>query len=175
MGFRYDEKERLDWLKSIFPEFKDEPWHKNPVYHPEIDFIYGKYFKETGKKELIEINPSHIIGISYGFEYNGKPFREPRQEMINWIDLFYSLKRLDRVIDNFKSKEDLINHIHHNKDEKHVDMYGSHYITTSGQHRLCLAKLLGVKKVKVSVQKHRLNKQLFVRDRQIRNSHILRK
>lgn len=171
MNFRYNEKERLNWLKSIFPEFKDEPWHKNPVYHPEIDFMYGKFFKKEGEIKQMEIDTSKIIGIDYYPHYNGNPYRKPLEGMINWMDLFYSLVRLERIIDNFKSKEALINHIYTDNDKKHVNMYGCHYVTTSGQHRLCLAKLLGLKKVKVSVQKHRLNKQLFIRERLTKKNH----
>lgn len=171
MSFKYDDKQRLDWLKSVFPEFKKEPWHKEPVYHPEIDFFYEKFFKQEGKSELTEIDPSKIIGIKYSYLYNGNLYREPRKNMINWMDLFHSLVRLDSVIDNFNSKKDLIEHIHRNIDEKHVRMYGNHYITTSGQHRLCLAKLLGLKKVKVSVTKYKLNKPSFVREKRTENNY----
>ncbi len=171
MSFRYNETQRLDWLKSIFPEFKKEPWHTLPVYHPEIDFLYEKFFEEESKSELIEIDPSKIIGIKYSYGYNGNPYRKPREYMINWMDLFYLLRRLDRVIDNFKSKDDLIAHIHRNIDKKRVRKYGNHYITTSGQHRLCLAKLLGLKKVKVSVTKYNLNKSFFARERRTENNY----
>ncbi len=171
MSFRYSAKQRLDWLKSIFPEFKEEPWHAEPVYHPEIDFFYDNFFEEESKSELIEIDPSKIISIKYSYGYNGNPYREPREDMINWMDLFYSLRRLDDVIDNFKSKEDLIVHIHRNLDKKRVRKYGDHYVTTSGQHRLCLAKLLGLKRVKVSVTKYNLNKLFFTRERRTENNY----
>ncbi|WP_233899272.1 hypothetical protein [Tenacibaculum piscium] len=165
MSFKYDDKQRLDWLKSVFPEFKKKPWHNEPVYHPEIDFFYEDFFKQEGENELTEIDPSKIIGIKYSYLYNGNLYREPRENMINWMHLFHSLVRLDRVIDNFNSKKDLIEHIHRNMDEKHVRMYGTHYISTSGQHRLCLAKLLGLKKVKAFVTKYKLDKPSFVREK----------
>lgn len=100
------------------------------------------------------INPSKIIGIKYAFAYNF--FTD-----ITWFQLLTKLKRLDRVMKNFKTYEELISHINHNEDEKSVSKYGDYYITTSGQHRLCLAKFLNLEKVKVSIKEYRFNENRF--------------
>lgn len=139
---KYTSLERLKWLKLIEPNFKLKEWHYNNVERPEDIKNFNLY--RNPKRYTSSICPQDIIGIDYGFGYNWS-------KKINWLELFYNLKRLEWVIDNFKNKEDLLNHIHHNKSVKFVEKYGDKYITKSGQHRLCLAKLLEIPKIEVEV------------------------
>jgi hypothetical protein len=162
MSRKYDEKERLAWLKSIYPDFQKKEWHDDLVYDPS-DLKYYKFFKQ-GKYTRQKIDPSKIIGIEYAYSYNCPSLRRFGGGIINWIDLFSWLKRLDRVIDNFKTIEELTNHIHNDRDGKAVYKIGDHFFTTSGQHRLCLAKLIGLKEVEVLVITHKLDKEKLVRE-----------
>ena len=81
------------------------------------------------------------------------------------------MRRLKRVINNFKTKEDIINHIHYKyggAESKYVWKFGKHYFTTSGQHRLCLAKFLNIESVEVYVTTFKLNKERLVRYKKIK-------
>lgn len=150
----YTDNEKLDWLKLIYPNFKNEDWHNENVYKP-TDL---KYFEFFDKKEsyIATITPKNIIGIKYYPNYN-------YHKSITWIELFFELHRLNRVIDNFKNIDDLTRHIVKNIDLKQVYKYGGHFFTTSGQHRLCLAKLLEISSINVSVVEYKLNKPKLVR------------
>jgi len=71
----------------------------------------------------------------------------------------------------FKTKEDIINHIHYKyggAESKYVWKFGKHYFTTSGQHRLCLAKFLNIESVEVYVTAFKLNKERLVRYKKIK-------
>lgn len=153
------EHKRLTWLKQIYPDFKENSCFEENVYKP-TDLKYYSFFQEN-KRYRGFINPKNIVGIDYGFNYNC--FYE-----INWYELFCSLKKLDRVMENFKTKEDIENHIHNDKDPKMVYKFGNYYFTTSGQHRLCLAKFLGIEKVEVSVVEYKLDKERLVRYKKIK-------
>ncbi|MBV7441574.1 hypothetical protein KRX57_09075 [Weeksellaceae bacterium TAE3-ERU29] len=155
---KYNFQERENWIKLFQPNYKNQKWHKEKVYHPN-DIKHLKYFK-LYKIYDDYINPKNIIGIKYGYGYN-------ENKEIDWLYMLQNLRRLHRVIDNFKDKKSLIEHIHRNKDEKSVLKYGNYYFTTSGQHRLCIAKYLELEKVKVSVTEYRLDKELFIREKKV--------
>src|SRR5690606_29129091 len=109
-------------------------------------------YYEVGR-EIKSISPKIICGIEYGDGYNDR-------KDINWLELFISLKRLNRVVRNFRTYEEIIKHIHYpHKDEKQVSQFGNHYFTSSGQHRLCLAKLLDVESVEVKIIKYKLDEE----------------
>lgn len=63
------ENERLAWLKSIYPQFKDKKHLYENVYRP-YDLKYYKFFDEQANDYTTEINPKNIIGIDYGYAYN---------------------------------------------------------------------------------------------------------
>ena len=158
------EHERISWLKRIYPEFKEEKCFEENVFRP-YDLIYFDFFERDNTFGYTEkINPKDIIGIEYAFDYNFS-------EKINWYELLCRLRRLKHVINNFKTKEDIINHIHYkygDAESKCVWKFGKHYFTTSGQHRLCLAKFLNVESVEVYVTVFKLNKERLVRYKKIK-------
>lgn len=161
MPFKYNEIEREDWIKSMAPNYVLQNWHNDIVYHPD-HIIHKEFFRQTTiQKEYI--SPSKICGIEYFGSYNC-PAHKSKDWRLYWIEMLHQLKRLDSVIDSFKSRQSLITHIHNNKDLKCVMQFGDHYITTSGQHRLCLAKFLELDEVLVSVQKYELDRDLFRRE-----------
>lgn len=160
MGTKYDLNDRLRWIKSLVQNHKMEEWFNKPVYHPS-DIKYSDFFEESNRHTSL-IDPSRIVGVEYGFGYNCPSYN---RKTYSWINHLENLKRLDWVIDNKGSKEELVEHIHLNNDPKSVWKYGNHYFVTSGQHRLCLAKFLGLKGVEVSVREFKLNKRTFVREK----------
>lgn len=153
------EDRRLNWVKSVYPDFSDKKHFYENVYKPE-NLIYRDFFIEQPKRYKSKINPQCIVGISYGFAYNC--YRK-----INWHQLLNELHRFDRIMKNFSSKEDVIdNHVNHKyggAEGKDVLKFGSHYFTTSGQHRLCLAKFLDLESVEVEVSEFKLDKARIVR------------
>lgn len=160
MSIKYNFEERESWIKTFQPNYEEQKWHTDKVYHPsEIDNI--DFFTPYRNYDSL-INPKQIIGIDYAYGYNCPSYGK---KDIDWKYMLKWLKRLDRVIDNFKDKESLIEHIHKDRDPKSVLKYGNHYFTTSGQHRLCLAKYLEVEQVKVYVTEYKLDKSLFTREK----------
>lgn len=154
--------ERLNWLKSIYPEFEDKDLFYENVYRPS-DLKYFDFFI-FHKEYKGNINPQNIVGIRYAWAYNFI-------YEINWYQLFTSLHRLDSVIKNFKSKNDIINHVHYNyEEEKYVLKYGDHYFTTGGQHRLCLAKFLNLESVYVNIKEYKLDKARLIRFKKLNRS-----
>lgn len=149
---------RLDWLQEIYPEYKNQEWHNDNVYHPDRDVENRSCYTEVGR-EIKFISPKLISGIEYAFAYNC--YKE-----INWLELFMSLKKLNGIIKSFRTRKEVKKHIHTNIDLKTVEQFGDMYFTTSGQHRLCLAKFLDVEYVEVQVIKHELDIQKLVRKSQ---------
>ncbi|MCT2561791.1 hypothetical protein [Chryseobacterium herbae] len=158
---KYNTTERENWLESIHPDFNKQLFHHDPVLHP-CHIIHSDFFT---RKEIVSeyISPSKICGLEYAWGYNCPAYKSKEWRM-EWIEMIHYLRRLDRVIDNFKTKAEVLAHIHKDNDPKVVKQYGDHYFTTSGQHRLCLAKFLEVGQVKVSVHKYVLNRDLFKRE-----------
>ncbi len=109
----YSDKDKLDWLKCINPNFKNEDWHNKNVYKP-TDLRYYDFFEEH-KKYDADINPNQIIGIEYAFNYNF-------HNNITWVELFLRLKRLDWVINKFKNVDELSKHIHLNYQSIYITM-----------------------------------------------------
>lgn len=137
------EVERSLWLSEIYPEFEYQTWHSEEVITEE-NMINYSFFKQTSKVYMTKINPKDIVGIRrIGYDY---------EDQTNWLKLFYSLKRLDKVIKKNKCLEDLILHINNpNKEKKTVIKYNDHYFIGLGLHRLCLSKILELKEVEVEV------------------------
>jgi hypothetical protein len=151
--------ERLVWLKSIYPEFEDKQSFYENVYKP-TDLIYHDFFIES-KSYRGYVNPENIVGIEYGFAYNF-------DNEINWHELFIRLKRF-KDIQQFKSKNEIINHVHNDyKEEKWIFKYGNNYFTKQGQHRLCLAKFLNIKSVEVDITEFKLDKPRLVRFKKLK-------
>ncbi len=161
LDVKYSPLDREDWLASIHPGYKNQIFISEDVAHPS-HIIHARFFTE---KEIVSeyISPKKICGLEYAWGYNCPAYRSKEWRM-KWIEMIHSLKRLDRVIDNFKTRSEIIAHIHEDEDPKVVMQYGDHYFTISGQHRLCLAKFLEVDQVKVSVHKYVFNRKLFLRE-----------
>lgn len=161
MGFQYSSEERIQWLKSLHPRFIEQTWHNDVVAHFS-HIHYKQFFKRAGTfKE--KIDPSKIYGIDYSYGYNCIMYK-PKEWRYYWINFFTELRRLDRIINNFKTKDEVIKHIHQAKEAKTVEQYGNHYFTIGGQHRLCLAKFLEVPEVEVNVVKYVLDREMFIRE-----------
>lgn len=94
------EHERITWLKNIYPEFKEEKRFEENVYLP-YDLKYFDFFNREEKQYTTVINPKDIVGIEYGFGYN-------YYRKINWYELLCNLRRLDHVMNNFKTKKRLL-------------------------------------------------------------------
>lgn len=166
MAYKYNFKQREAWIKSFQPHYESQHWHKNKVYHP-TELKNFKFFKGH-KGYQAKINPKDIIGIKYDYGYNCPSLGEKN---VTWSYMLQELKRLDWVIDNCKDKNSLITHIHKNKASKNVLKFGNHYFTTSGQHRLCMAKYLELDQVEVYVWEHKLDRELFVREKFIEKNY----
>ncbi|WP_024480419.1 hypothetical protein [Cellulophaga baltica] len=166
MSIKYDLEEREFWIRTLQKNYDTQKWHNDKVYHPSDirNFIYFKEHKSYSAK----INPEKIIGIEYAYGYNCPSFGEKN---IDWTYMLQYLKRLDSVIDNFKARELLIKHIHKNNDPKSVLKFGKNYFTTSGQHRLCMAKYLELNQVEVLVIEYKLDKTLFIREKFIEKNY----
>lgn len=137
------EGERLLWINEIYPDFKLQNWSSEKVIREE-NIIDNSFYKETSKVYLAKINPKDIVGIRrVGYNLG---------DQTSWLNLFYSLKRLNEVIEKNKCLEDLIQHINNpNKEKKTVIKYNDHYFIGLGLHRLCLSKILELKEVEVEV------------------------
>ena len=159
---KYNFEEREIWVKSFQSNYENQKWHNDKVYHPTELKHYD--FFEPYKNYDLKISPKDIIGIDYAYGYNCPIYGSNN---IDWNYILKWLKRLDRVIDNFKDIENMTEHIRTNKDQKSVSKYGNNYFTTSGQHRLCLAKYLELNDVEVYVQEFKLNKKKFVQEKYI--------
>ncbi|MDP8176602.1 hypothetical protein QJU83_03500 [Pasteurella skyensis] len=141
---------RIDWIKKIYPDFKEKKWIYDNVISPKDIELKDFYIQSSSYEDFI--NPKQIVGISYAYQYND--FNK-----INWLDLLNQLKRLDWVINTFKTHQDIEYHIHNNPEPKCVAKYGEKYITCQGQHRLCLSKFLNITKVKVNIIEYKLDKK----------------
>lgn len=160
MSIKYSCEEIESWIKSFQPNYEKQKWHRNKVYHPS-DLINYNFFKPH-KNYKTKINPKDIIGTDYGFGDNWNN---------DWGYRLCRLKRLDEVINNFKDKKSLIAHIHNNKARKSVLKYGKHYFISLGQHRLCLAKHLELEQVEVYVQEYKLDKKIFLQEKNIEKNY----
>ena len=161
MSEKYKNDEREKWIATFNPNFSQQEWHNDIVFHPTQIKYFDFFTKTSSKKEFI--SPEKICGIEYAYQYNCPLYKDPNWQF-HWIELLHELKRLHRVMRNFKTKEAIIEHIHKDEDSKVVMQFGDHYFTTSGQHRLCLAKLLELEEVEVTVDKYELDRFLFSRE-----------
>lgn len=144
---------RLEWLKKIYPEFRENDWNYDNVIR--IGQILNYSFYKGTIFYKANINPKQIIGINYAWEYNC-------MRDITWLELLCSLKRFDHIIDSNQTKEQVINHIHYeHREEKYVSKFGDQYITTGGQHRLCLAKFLDIELVEVNITEYIFDQDRF--------------
>lgn len=149
---------RMSWLKAIYPEFKLETWHFDRVKHPLVDVKNLEYYNRRIEYKAC-INPQLIVGIDYFGNYNYPIFEKPVQ--LNWLGLFLILKRFNYIEYNFKNLDEVIYHIHNNKEPKIVEKFGQQYFTKGGQHRLCLAKFIGIKEIEVKLIEHIFDQRLF--------------
>lgn len=161
MSNLYNKLEIKNWLGSIYPQYKAQTWHNNAVFHP-IHVTHFRFFKLT---EMVteRISPRKICGLKYESGYHW-PGHKSTDYGMDWMQLFYSLKRLNWVIDNFKTREEVVEHIHKDSDRKVVFQFGDHYFIQSGRHRLTLAKFLDVEFVEVLVHRYTFDKELFARE-----------
>jgi hypothetical protein len=143
-----------EWLKSICGEqIKDSAWHDDLVLrvgqicNPNIHYRVN-YIEEY-------INPANIIGIDYGFVYN---FNKD----ISWIYFLNNLRRFPEIRRKQHSFDSIVEHITSDKyDQKCVCKFGEKYFTFNGQHRMCLAKFMGLSSVKVLVHEYIENESVY--------------
>ncbi|MCD4665860.1 MAG: hypothetical protein K8R68_11375 [Bacteroidales bacterium] len=130
------------WLKDV-AGIESKSWHNDHVMH--VGEIENSEYYIWGKRYNMVIDPKLIKGIIYSYGYNDN-------RTITWIKLLESLKRFDYVRKNFTTKSLLIDHVHNDYNQpKSLRKYGDIYFTTSGQHRMALAKFLEVPEVKVEI------------------------
>lgn len=163
MSRKYNSEERETWLESIYPEYKNQTWHNDQVFHPSHIKQY-QFFKRAGSYTA-KIDPKKIHGLEYAYGYNCPSYSSNHK--IDWKYMLHWLRRLDWVIDNFKNREEIIEHIHKNSEPKEVIKFGDHYFTTGGQHRLCLAKYLDVDEVEVTINKYEFDRTLFIKEKKL--------
>ncbi|CAM3762058.1 hypothetical protein [Sphingobacterium prati] len=145
-----EDYEKIEWLKTIYSDFTAKNWHNWNVDHPDRD-VHNRNCYEEVKRTIKSISPKQINGIYYADRYNDR-------KLIDWIKLFTSLKNLHNIIRNFKTSDEVVKHIHFPYgDEKQVLQFENKYFTSSGQHRLCLAKFLDIESVEVKVIEYKLN------------------
>ncbi|ASE62110.1 hypothetical protein CEQ15_11705 [Chryseobacterium indologenes] len=167
MSYKYSDEQRIEWLRSLHPEFDNQNWHDEIVVH--FSHITNFDFFRSAGTFREKIDPSKICGIDYSYGYNCVMYK-PKDWRYYWLPFFTDLRRLDRVIENFHTKEKVIDHIHFAKEAKTVVQYGDHYFTIGGQHRLCLAKFLEVPEVEVDVIKYVLDRDHFIREMRFRKA-----
>jgi len=145
--------DNFNWLNSITP-IADAAWHLNNVIRiSDIENI-SFYDKKLDSYETT-IDPSHIKGIDYAYNYNST-------NDITWIDLLNSLIRFKDIRKNKLCFEDLATHSQNDYDEEMTVLkFGDILITCQGQHRLALAKFLNLSKVKVHVIEYEFNKEKY--------------
>ncbi|WP_312508816.1 hypothetical protein [Chryseobacterium culicis] len=158
MPYKYSDEQRIEWLRSLNPKFDDQNWHDDVVVH--FTHIKNFHFFRSAGTSTEKIDPRKICGIDYSYGYNCVMYK-PEDWRYYWLQFFTDLRRLDRVIDNFSTKEKVIEHIHNAREAKTVVQYGNHYFTVGGQHRLCLAKFLEVPEIEVDVIKFVLDRVHF--------------
>ncbi len=144
------------WLNKNIVEIGEEDWHDDMVM--KISNIPDYEFFEPGSIEVGNINPKDIKGINYFPDYNSS-------KDITWMGLLNELKRFYRIKKNMKSHAQLIEHVHNDYkiERRTVSKYRDIYITTCGQHRLCLAKFLNVEKVTVTITEYKINWEQYER------------
>ena len=149
------ETTNLEWLNSIAP-IKDQLWqHEKVIGVTEIDNI--QFYQRDCRCYRAVINPQDIKGIDYAYEYNF-------YEEITWLQLLNSLKRFNWIKNNKNTYETLVEHIQNDYQEaKLVEKYSDVYITGKGQHRLALAKFLGLTEIEVNVQEYPFNQAEYQR------------
>ncbi|RKE80777.1 hypothetical protein [Chryseobacterium sp. AG363] len=161
MPYKYSDEQRIEWLRSLHPKFDEQNWHDDVVAH--FSPIKNFHFFRSAGTFTEKIDPRKICGIDYSYGYNCI-MHKPKDWRYYWLQFFTDLRRLDRVIDNFPTKEKVIDHIHKAKEAKTVVQYGDRYFTIGGQHRLCLAKFLEVTEIEVDVIKYVFDRVHFVRE-----------
>lgn len=161
MSTFYNKLEIENWLKPIYPQYKAQAWQSSIVLHPgHIKHISFFKLDEIVTKK---ISPRKICGLKYESDDHWSGYGAINYGM-DWMDLFYSLKRLNWVIDKCKTMEEVLGYIHKDLHRKVVFQYGDHYFIQSGRHRLCLAKFLDIESIEVLVYRYTFNKELFVQE-----------
>jgi len=145
----------FEWLNTISP-IKDKNWHNENVIR--VNQIENIDFYENRKNSYkAYINPNDIKGIQYLDNYN-------HTDDITWKQLLNCLKRFDEVREKSTNYDLIFNHIHNEYNQpKTVCKYGNTLITSSGQHRLALAKFLNLQSVAVTIIEYEFNDSKYRR------------
>ena len=126
----------LEWLRQVSGLLiEDEEWHYHYVPNLDCELVHGR----LGEGTLVEmqVDPKDIVGLSYGFAYNGKV----------WIEHLRDLKRPSSIIHLNHTLDDLKRFIDKSLLEDSFDrimlrQVGTKFIITNGQHRACIAKFI---------------------------------
>lgn len=146
----------FDWLNTIYP-IEYENWHNDNVIRVNQIENYEFYDKRIKNTYKGYINPSDIKGIQYLDSYN-------HRDDITWKQLLNKLKRFDDIREKSGSYDLLLDHVHSEyRDPKIISKYGNTLITTSGQHRLALAKFLNISSVEVTINEYDIDAKKYSR------------
>lgn len=142
----------IDRLQKINPDIEFDNSHFQKLISEEEIENYHFYKKDPESIKSIEIHPKDIVGTMHA-SYQG----------INWIEMLGGFTR--SVKENY---EETIEFIYSEKvpGKKAVSKYGDKYLIFCGNHRLCYAKLLNLKAIKVNVNEYYIDDykyQLFQR------------
>jgi hypothetical protein len=144
--------DNFNWLKNV-ANINYNDWHNENVIR-YLDIPNYKFY-DTEKRYTAFIKPTDIKGIDYAFRYN-------YYDDITWLQLLNQLKNFEKVRNQNSSRDELIDHAHNDYNEqKTVCKYGDILITTTGQHRLALAKFLEIASIKVFVVEHVFNQERY--------------
>lgn len=140
--------EGISRLKEITKTEKLKGWHFEKVFS-ESEIENFSFYSRSPKSYLTnEINPTVILGTTH-VSYNN----------MTWIEMLGSLQRYWT-----QEPEKTIYNIHDETiiEKKSVAKYGDIYlISAGGNHRICLAKFLGLEKIKVEISEYEFDHESF--------------
>lgn len=97
MSYKYSDEERIQWLQSLNPGFKDQTWHDDIVFHP-TQIIYSGVFKEKLiiYKELI-IAMDDLRDLAVGLGHSGNFSHEETRKVMLEFNKFIRLNKVGSI------------------------------------------------------------------------------
>ncbi|RHH07922.1 hypothetical protein DW228_18490 [Bacteroides fragilis] len=114
---------------------RNEVWHYDYVPNLDCELVTGRLYEGPWIDK--PVHPKDIVGLSYGYAYEGKV----------WVEHLKNLKRPSGIIHLNHSLEDLKGFIDkslpkNSSDRIMLRQIGIKFIVTNGQHRACIAKFI---------------------------------
>lgn len=130
------EETSLGWLREVSGlPIQDEEWHYD--YVPNLDCELRTGCLKEGPGINMPVDPKDIVGLSYGFAYDGKIWREHLRD----LKRPGSIIRMNHTLGDLKSFID--KSIHEDSGDRiMMRQIGTKFIITNGQHRSCIAKFI---------------------------------